>query len=665
MNSHIKSPSRVKRIAKSKWSWVTTLLIIALALYMIDRISTTIDSLQYSLTPPDLPTYQEAETVYVNPMGWPNQDSGWFHHASQGTATLPIPYDWLVALETPKSNPWLIFFGSEDSFMGEYILRLGFIQQEKTITNPDALPIGIAKTPSIYFPGINRKATAAGFTCAACHTGQLIYENKRYVIDGGPAMTDLGLLTRSLGAALGQTALSSKFSIFDGRFDRFAKKVLGSNDNVLTRNNLKKELSATLAHLVKGVDTINVVEGFTRLDALNRIGNQVFSTDTTAPGNYSPIDAPVNYPHIWTTSWFNWVQYDGSIMQPLIRNAGEALGVEAYVDTTGPDDQRFASSVNHHNLVKIEDWLAGTDPTKERQFNGLLAPEWPKSFPAINSELAAKGKTLYQSLCQGCHLPPTHSQEFWLDKHWQTIKYVQDGEFKETKQAYLDLHIIPLKKIGTDAAQAEVLPNRTVDTTNLNLNTEVCTPAPLEGGQIALQFVPLNDSATSNYGLALGAFVYRTNLQWFKQNYISEPQQEVMEGSRPNCLQVGQGYKARPLNGVWATAPFLHNGSIANIYDLLSTQEERPTFIQLGDQHFDPEKLGIVQSRKVLAINNKLKDSYKVTPDYVNGLFLLDTRQPGNHNTGHLFDDEKVRGRIGRKLDHEEKMALIEYLKTI
>ena len=507
-------------------------------------------------------------------------------------------------------------------------------------------------------------------TLASC-----LHEGTRYVIDGGPAMTDLGLLTRSLGAALGQTALSSQFSLFNGRFERFARNVLGSNDNILTRNQLKQDLTNTIKELVKTSDAINVTEGFTRLDALTRIGNQVFSADIQTTSNYSPIIAPVNFPHIWTTSWFDWVQYDGSIMQPLTRNTGEALGVKAFVDTTGPNEQRFASSVDINNLHKIENWMAGTHPLANKQFNGLRAPKWPAAFPAIDDALAEQGAQLYQRMCKGCHLPPIESDEFWTEKYWQPINYLQAGEQRQTAESYLKVKIIAQRKIGTDPAQGSVLTNRTVNTTGLSLNTEVCANATIDselgGTRQALVYVPLNDSATSNFGLALGAFVERTNQQWFAQNYLPASEQPEYEGLRPNCLQVNQGYKARPLNGVWATAPFLHNGSVATLYDLLSAPEERPVFVELGDQTFDAKHVGIAQGETIAAMNAKAThESYKTTADYSDGRFILDTRQPGNHASGHAFVErsssgKRVAGRIGRALAENEKLALIEYLKIL
>ncbi len=678
MNTQSIQPSRVTRLVKSKWSWGTFILIL-IGLYVALRILAAINSLDYALRPAKLPKYTTMQTVDLNPKGWDRPDASWFHHVSQGTATIPIPYSWLIALEEPKSSPWLIFLGKKKPYVAEYMLRLGFIGQDKTPANPDGLPVGIAKTESINFAGIGPKELAAGFTCAACHTGQITHQDTRYIIDGGPSMIDLGLFTQTLGAAIGQTALASKFSLFGGRYDRFARNVLGAQYNVLTKARLSKELAAVVKALSSTSDIINVTEGYTRLDALNRIGNQVFSADMKRIENYAPINAPVNYPQIWTTTWFDWVQYDASIMQPLVRNSGEALGVKAYLDTSGPDKQRFASSVAVNNLVEIEKWLGGTHPKENGdRFNGLLAPKWPAAFPVINQELADKGEKLYQQKCKGCHLPPINSEDFWSNKHWQTIKYRDKGQVKETKETFLKLVVIPVEEIGTDPAQAKVLGERTIDTTGLNLNTDVCTPVtdklfgtPNESGYVAsnkpsLVFVPINDSATSVFGLALGAMVERTNEQWFEQNYIPKQQRPDYEGNRPNCLQVGQGYKARPLNGVWSTAPFLHNGSIANIYDLLSIQSERPIFVQLGNQSFDTDKLGIVQNKDVQSLNDTADlKSYELTNDYGNGLFILDTREAGNHNTGHIFDNVKQPGVIGRKLVEEEKLALIEYLKTI
>jgi len=693
MSSAVAKPGLISRLFKSRpKTFITSLVLLAIALYVLItvlRVFSYFLKIELALSPPDLPAVTQTENeVYVNATGANGQSSDWFHFAPQGTATVPIPYEWFLALEAPQAGPIRSLIGSaKPEFIKDYIYRHGFIRSNQSAYNPDKLPIGLTKTPSIYLPGVDRHAPTMGFTCAACHTGQFTHDNTRYIVDGGPAVTDLGLFSRSIGAALGQTALSSNFYLLNARFDRFAERVLGKNNNGLTKGNLKQELQTTVKLLKETTDIIEVTEGFTRNDALNRIGNQVFATDMQRPANYSVVNAPVTYPHIWSTSWFDWVQYDGSIMQPLIRNAGEALGVKAYLDTKSPDSQRFASSIDMANLHKMEDWLGGTHPltgegsnSGNPQFNGLKSPKWPASLPAPDKALADKGAELYKKHCAGCHLPSTDSPEFWSDKHWQPIRYYSsDNELLATDETYLKVKIIKLQDIGTDPGQSQVLATRRVNTTELNLDTEVCTvvtfsPAEGQPETTALKYVDLNDSESGSYALSLGAVVERTNQQWFSQNYTPASAQAVMQGGRPNCLQAGAGYKARPLNGVWATAPYLHNGSVATLEDLLTPAKDRPVFVELGSQEFDAKKVGVRQSDTVEKLNQRVANGKekKIGSFYSdNGYFMLDTREAGNRNTGHSFegpadhDGYAKNGVNGPLLTDEQKSALIEYLKTL
>lgn len=669
---------RAIKVAKSPWSiasFILTFIAIVYVVIVVVRVSNYIDRISVALTPPELPELVAwSDTENLNPSGWPQENSDWFRFANQGTATFPIPYDWFMALEEPKAHPrWALFGGAEPLIVDQQIYQYGFIKSEPSDYNPAGLPIGFSVTPSIYFQGLGRRANALGLTCAACHTGQIIHNDKRYIIDGGSAVIDMGLLGKSLGAALGQTELSGSFMFLNGRFRRFAARVLGKQDNVINRNRLKKELSLTLKKLQLDVDVIKTTEGFTRNDALNRIGNQVFAHDMSRPANKVAITAPVNYPHIWTTSWFDWVQYDGSIMQPLVRNSGEALGVKAYLDTKSAEG-RFASSVNMGNLFNIENWLAGNNPKlNNNRFNGLKAPRWPSEFGEVDTQLAAQGKELYQELCVACHYPATNTQDFWSDEYWQPISYyAKDGSYRQTEQAYLKLEIVSQQDIGTDPNQGNVLVARNVDSTGLQIDQSVCVKVPdKEQDETYLKYLKIDDSPNANFGLSLGAVVARTNKQWFKENFVGPDRQHEMQGLRPNCLQTGQGYKARPLNGVWATAPYLHNGSVASLYDLLSPASERPRFVELGSPEYNFEKMGVVQGAEVAELNKKAKTDKQLVADLYSdkGYFILDTEQSGNSNLGHSFEGghrEVARdGIVRRLLSEQEKLALIEYLKQI
>ena len=168
----------------------------------------------------------------------------------------------------------------------------------------------------------------------------------------------------------------------------------------------------------------------------------------------------------------------------------------------------------------------------------------------------------------------------------------------------------------------------------------------------------ISDGPMVSFALALGAIVQQVNDRWFEANFIPDDLRGVFEGEGPNCLQKGAGYKARPLNGVWATGPFLHNGSVPTLDDLLRPADQRPRFVRLGDPAFDAVKVGVKQPDL-----NK-----KTYPAYVDGYFVMDTQLDGNLNTGHAFgasaDGNKV-GVIGPEFSDAERMAIIEYLKTL
>jgi len=102
-----------------------------------------------------------------------------------------------------------------------------------------------------------------------------------------------------------------------------------------------------------------------------------------------------------------------------------------------------------------------------------------------------------------------------------------------------------------------------------------------------------------------------------------------------------KGYIAGPLSGLWLTAPYLHNGSVANLAELLTHPEDRRVTFYRGCDLYDRDKMGFISDR--------------VEPSCPSN-FLFDTRLPGNGNRGHDY---------GTGLTPAEKTQLIEYLKTL
>lgn len=666
----------------SRHGWVKPLLVFVAILIVASVIGagSRLSVLLEAVKPPPLPAPNLTPIAdWDAKQNWSKNTTEAFHFKTQGSRTLNIPASWFMALEAPSESVFSFLFLDSNAFSsGTYLSRFGFIPQDTNKNNPLGLPIGFATTPYQNVIGIKNAQTAIGFTCAACHTGQLIHEGKRYLVQGGPAHVDLGQLTLAIEAALGQTALSSNLPLLNGKFLRFAKRVLGSEYTEEGIATPKADLSSVITELKKEPHGIDVVEGFSRLDALNRIGNQVFALDTGRFENYVNISAPVNYPHIWTSSWFSWVQYDGSIMQPLIRNAGEAMGTAALTNYSAPVDQgRFSNAIPMQNLHWIEASLAGPEqPFKARAFTGLHAPAWPDEFGNIDKELADQGAALYDKHCKACHLPAltkavergdAPDDKFW--EHFSPVSWYDGNEELSTSEALLDVKIVHQDYVGTDPGQGNVLALRTIntaasnvdDTPALGIDIDVCVrqTSLLNPKDTRLEQASIEDNPFLPYPYALGAVVQLGIDQWFEKQRATDAERIAIATDRPNCLQAGQGYKARPLNGVWATAPFLHNGSVPTLRHLLGDPHERPDEFLLGDPTFDPVNVGI-----------DLKPVPKTDGNYTrDGLFILRTTIPGNSNHGHEFRDRNAsipeQGRIGPALSEAEISALIEFLKTL
>ena len=108
-----------------------------------------------------------------------------------------------------------------------------------------------------------------------------------------------------------------------------------------------------------------------------------------------------------------------------------------------------------------------------------------------------------------------------------------------------------------------------------------------------------------------------------------------------------QGYQAPPLDGVWASAPYLHNGSVPTLWHLLHP-EERPSIWRRPDNDaYDEEKVG-------LAIEALDRLPSKLRGDIRREYF--DTSVRGKSAAGHEYPNG---------LGESEKRALLEYLKTL
>jgi hypothetical protein len=548
--------------------------------------------------------------------GWDDNGAQWFHHVNQGTRIMP--YDWFVTLRQPEIG---VLHTPGPLASTEYLSRFGFLPSETNeYYNPDGLPIGFAIDEDFvdpYAPEAERKATkVVGLSCASCHTGQVTYRDgdgklTGVLIEGGSAMTNLRLFQEAVGKTLFYT------KVLPWRFDAFAREVLGRQglpDDAENRGKLRAQLQAMIDLGMKGQEVakrlglFGLEHGFSRTDALALIGNRVFGT--LEEGNLAIANAPVNFPSLWDTPWFDWVQYNASIQMPLVRNIGESLGVGALVNLDPLSGRMFESTVDLENLHKMENLLGGDAPPK-----GLHSPRWVDAgLPPIDAQKAERGRTLYGKFCLRCHMPPI--QDLWKEyesagsSHW-----TEAGQFPYDKR-FLKMPTFDIKLIGTDPAQA------------LNLYRRVATVGPrtlaaVEGLQVVTEEIRYRNYTEK------GLFKNPEEMvKWDRwRNHVAPEQENIKErltAKRSDDVVVDfLKYKANPLNGIWATPPYFHNSSIPNLYEVLLPQKDRSSSFYLGCTELDTKYVGFV------------------TTEFPGG-FRMDTTLPGNLNSGHEFRDPSL-----------------------
>lgn len=517
--------------------------------------------------------------------GWTQDEREYWHYKSLGQALAPV--SWLKSLERNESTSLLLDRA--------YLEKFGFLFEEKNKHNPHDLPIGFAVAPK----GSTVQGHV-GLSCSACHTSQISYQGKSIRIDGGSTNFDISGFLGEFYQSLDRT-----FKDKD-KWDRFVARV--QKIEAISDADLNKKIASVLNDVAWSTDAANKAPGTStqpgpgRADALNRIGNYVFGQRLLESSNYHKTNAPANNPPLWNIWKFNWVHYNASFSQPMARNILQVLGNNGttnFIDSTGnpiQGEERWKTSIDFLGAAEMEEGI-----------RSLAAPKWPADvLGPIDQARINNGKKLFEQYCSGCHAahpirPP------------QNLK------------AELAVVTVPLAIIGTDPAHAKTYHDRKYNLSKLSGDSSLIS------GSDGLKF---GIDSIQHYA--------------YDKLKISQQEREKLNGfGRTNHIRGPLAYKARTLEGIWATPPYLHNGSVPNMYELLSPVAERSKQFWTGSYEYDPVKLG-----------------YIATQSHGN-YFLLDTLLVGNSNSGHEFNDGKGPGIIGPKLTHDERMDLIEYLKVL
>ena len=524
--------------------------------------------------------------------GWTPEIRESYYHISQGTTVMP--YDIFLNLEAA---------GTQELFRSDANSeRYGLTPDPANPQwNPDGLPIGLGKTVTPDGPW---KGEDVGINCATCHNTELFYQGKRVRIDGGVGNHfDLEAYVFALDDAVQETLKDS------AKFDRLAARMGVSSADAKSELRKRFETNADRIHSFRTTVLLTPYPwGPSRMDAIGLIVARVTSVAPEILQNWSAALAPTKPPFLWNSPQGTWTQWRGVQQDPINRNLTETMGVFMSMNLTAksPEAGLFQSNARLKNLEEIEGWL-----------NHLAPPKWPEeAFGKIDRAKAAQGKKLFEARCAECH---------------NSYPYTWTAPNKYGKR-FLEVGLVPESYVGTDPMQfQDVRPY--VQTAHL---------APYLPG-------PLKDKP-----LIPGGYLYvglqESILRAALLNVKQTPEEAIeMHGYRelptPRPSEVPH-YKAAPRDGVWATPPFMHNGSVPNLYEMLVPAAERTKKFCLG-RDFDPVKVGVDTSCK-------------------SGTYMVDTSLIGSSNRGHSFENAPLgNGVIGPLLTEEERWALVEYLKSI
>ena len=504
----------------------------------------------------------------------------------------------------------------------------GFIPSTASAANPYGLPIGWTTHVPSYAPF---QQDYVSINCAACHTGQLTYEGRAMVIDGGSNMADIEALAlsikssavkmledpieallfvhrllnleppegtegQSLGAQVDDDVKAFLKTYADAvqndvpEPEDLVARALGQAFSKLLDDNRDEGKVTQLTADVMGV--VDTVEGArdevqrlltwvrnlkalltNRLQLAKRALTALEISQPAGPGRDDPWGI------IRNVLFASGTELDAPTSIPALYHARDFPWYHADGNTNSVMQRDIAQAVALGGFVDPDTGQSSLLPRRiwqlEEVMRTLKSPAWPADrFGQPDADKVARGQALFEQHCLGCHGS-------------------NDGK------------LLPLDAIGTDPNRAESFLR------------------PQNG-------LPFHEALSQEVG-ALEQTVYT-------QAGIPQEEVEEHEYNGPPVWRGTGKYQSRLLNGVWSTAPYLHNGSVPTLYDLLLPADQRPATFQLGDRQYDPEKVGYV---------TEATDASRFT-------FNITTH--GGANSGHEY---------GTDLDDEARWALVEYLKTL
>ncbi|MES3039422.1 MAG: di-heme-cytochrome C peroxidase [Bdellovibrionota bacterium] len=557
-------------------------------------------------------------------------------------------------------------------------------------------------------PDGTKSIAMVGVNCAFCHTNLIKLDGREHLFEGAPAMLNIRGFFQDMFASTAKTMLTPELlEQFLGKFpvqgdvkkisqefsaslkkdlglEGTKQRIVGNILNVLDSKLYEEKKTSTLrekffekrevvvTYLVKllqltyGMDEVPnelklrmrflansigvnpdlplTAEGYSRTDAFGRISNLVARTK-----NPIPLTATTSVPPMWRIEYRSHFHWNSNTNSVVMRNLGQSFGLGALLTNQGAQGlAAYDSTTNLHNLHRLEELLYKIE-----------TPRWSQVSTEIDIHRAIDGCNTFFKTCAGCHMPQRE----------------RVGPVK----ALINYKYISQNTIGTDEIY------------NKNQAT------PVEG-------VPFKD-ALFNFTRQIRNRYYErysvdqaTQAKWEKRSLRGEeifrdtslgesghqPPNEYMNiASSPT-----PGYPARHLAGAWATAPYLHNGSVPNLYELLKPSYARPKMFFVGNSEYDAVRLGFQSEFESLPpienLEAKAQALMKGDKRLLKRILSFRTPKPaniweakiqvacteypercfntsdvGNSNAGHEG------AKFGTDLSEQQKAELIEFLKVL
>jgi hypothetical protein len=534
------------------------------------------------------------ETVQWSSNGWSDEERAQYHHLGEGSELMPyLVLANVVSVKTGR--PFL-----------DDMERFGFIPDAPSAANPHGLPIGMTTVKSR-----NKSLTGlemVGFNCAACHVAEVDYRGKRLLIDGAPSLVNLQDYQVEFKESLDATmrdpakilallrAIDRDLNSGDTRAGEVSNykadptlKTAGDVPSISTADKGLRSVPSAIADGSRPSSALqgkNLAERIPLLLALLKArlayikhGQLLLNGTEPGPGRVDAFGAARNM-----LFYRDALPMESPVSFPFIWDVPDNIKQRSPTDFVWIHYDGNTNSILERNIG---------------QALGMGAVYNPDTY---ESTLRIENLSRLELLTHKLEAPKWPANIFGL---------IDASKAKVGEKIFSDLchdchqnRLYGLSDVGTDPQRA------------------LSFGRPVAGGvAFPAAIKPILD------GLKARAFA---------DDGISPADQADMDAKPVIWRATGQ-YLARPLAGVWATGPYLHNGSVPTLWDLLHPAQRPAKFI-VGSREYDPTKVGYSTGG--------------------NG-WSFDTSQPGNSNLGHSGE------RYGSNLNEDEKAALLEYLKTI